>query len=30
MYVSCGASIGEELIGMKDEVRAILAQSDLL
>jgi hypothetical protein len=30
MYVSCGASIGEELIGAKDEVRAILAQSDLL
>jgi hypothetical protein len=24
VYVSCGASIGDELIGMKDELRGIL------
>ena len=29
VYVSCGASIGE-LIGMKDELWAILVQFDLL
>jgi len=30
LYVSCGASIGDELIGMKDELRGILTQCDLL